>query len=630
MPSGTLRALPRLLAFLFLALLVCPLRYFSLAHDNVLDTSWVYAMNLAAVHGLRFGVDMIWTTGPLAYLFQPFDMGQNLIHGLAAQALVWLVLLSVLVDLCYFADVSIRNLVAFAACTALAAPLFHFNFVGVENLLLLAILLQAALLLLRPFLWRRFALIVCLTPPIVLIKGTGAAIAVGILGGMLAALALRRDWRRAITAAALATLLLPTLTLLAFRLTTGSWSIGPYLQGLVDVSSEYSILLASDGLWDEKMRAAAVFACLAGIFLMTYLGRQKQWILALPFALPLLVSVKHGFVRQDAHVINFFCMALLLLGLLLLFTESWRFNRNLPILLMLLVVISFQSVQWRLGWSYLEDVSGWSNLRTLAGVLDLPRTRQELAHEQPPRYIRDFPFDPPLLQAIGRHTVTIVSPVLIQAAWYNLEFRPMPVPQGYQCSRKLDEFNAAWLSSQGTEKVLLEWFGVDGRHPLGENPATLLALYQWYEPELLESRHLLLRRRTAARTVKLEPLSAASLELASGVPIPAASRPVFVRAELELTTMGKLAKLLYHVPEVRMAVTPAAAPEADYRVIPESLATPLLISNLPTNLAAAAKLFDGQPAEIPQLTRFTLTGPGLAYYRPSAHVQFLTLKPADD
>lgn len=625
MLPGNIRALPRVLAFLFLGLLLCPLRYFSLFHENVLDTSWVYAMNVAALRNLHFGVDIIWTTGPLGYLFQPFDIGPNLVHGLFAQGLVWIVLLWVAADLCFLSDIPVRNLAAFAGCTALAAPLFHFNFGGVESLLLLAMFILAALLLLRDFLWRRLILLILLIPPIVLIKGTGMAIAIGVLGGVIAALALRRDWRRVATAAALSALLIPLLTLVSFRLSTGNWAIGPYLQGLVDISSDYSVLMATDGPWDEKLRAVAVFACLAGVFLMAFLGRQRQWILALPFAVPLLVSAKHGFVRQDAHVINFFCMALLLLGLLLLFLESWRFNRNLPILLMLLVVVSFQSVQWRLGWAYLDDVSGWNNARTIAGVLDLPTTRLRLEHEPLPLYGRDFPLDLPLLQAIGRHSLSIVSPVLIQAAWHNLDLRPLPVPQGYPCTRKLDQVNADWVVSQGPEKILLEWFVVDGRHPLGDNPATMLALFQWYEPELLESRYLLLRRRTQPRTTQLRPLESRSADITQGIAIPDTPQPVFARVDLELTTFGKLARLLYHVPEVRMTVSPAPSGESTYRVMAESLGTPHLVSHLRTNLPSAAKYFEGQPEGNPRISRLTFSGPGLDYYHHTVRVEFFTL-----
>ncbi|MGC4052190.1 MAG: hypothetical protein QM757_22865 [Paludibaculum sp.] len=241
-----------MLVFLLLGLLLCPLRYFSLFHENVLDSSWVYAMNLAALGNLRFGVEILWTTGPLGYLFQPFDLGSNLTQGLIAQGLVWLVLLWVLADLCFLEDLPVRNLAAFTACTALAAPLFHFNFGGAECLLLLAIFILAGLLLLRPFLWRRYVLLLLFIPPIVLIKGTGLAMAAAVVGGILAALALRREWRRTAIAGGLAALLVPLLTLLAYRLSTGNWMIGQYLQGLVDIASDYSILLANDGPWDEN------------------------------------------------------------------------------------------------------------------------------------------------------------------------------------------------------------------------------------------------------------------------------------------------------------------------------------------------------------------------------------------
>lgn len=149
--ADRIQSLIRILVFLFLAVLLCPIRYFTLSGENVLDSSWLYAVNLAALRGLRFGVDIIWTTDPLAYLFQPLDMGNHLAQGVMAQSLVWLVLLCVAADLSFLAATPLGNLVAFTLGVAVAAPLFHFNFMGVENLLLLAILVCAGLLLMRPF-----------------------------------------------------------------------------------------------------------------------------------------------------------------------------------------------------------------------------------------------------------------------------------------------------------------------------------------------------------------------------------------------------------------------------------------------------------------------------------------------
>ncbi len=232
-----------------------------------------------------------------------------------------------------------------------------------------------------------------------------------------------------------------------------------------------------------------------------------------------------------------------------------------------------------------------------------------------------------LLHAIGQHKLAILSPVLVHAPLNGMNLLTMPVPQSYACTRKLDQINAKWLATQGPDKLLLEWFGVDGRHPLGENPVTMLEIYKWYEPELLEPKHLLLRRRSTAREAELVPLSAESLDISKEITIPDSRDPVFVRVTFDLTAAGKLAKLLHHIPEVGLTVSPVPTDEQNYRVIPESLATPLLISYLPTNLKATANLLAGDSARNPKLARFTFFGPGLKFYGNICKVEFMTLKP---
>lgn len=63
-----------------------------------------------------------------------------------------------------------------------------------------------------------------------------------------------------------------------------------------------------------------------------------------------------------------------------------------------------------------------------------------------------------------------------------------------------------------------------------------------------------------------------------------------MRVDFELTAAGKAAKLFYHVPRVDLSVSASAAGRPSYLVILESLAAPLLISHLPTDLKSSAGL----------------------------------------
>src|SRR5579872_5539061 len=128
----------RSLLLVFTIFIACPIRYWAINSD--VDDTWAYALNYAAAHGLAIGRDVVWTTGPLGYLAFPEDIGNNLAHGLLFQSVVWLVLIAILVDLFFRARFALRNLALFTLFLALSAPLYWFNYMGVENLLLMGVL----------------------------------------------------------------------------------------------------------------------------------------------------------------------------------------------------------------------------------------------------------------------------------------------------------------------------------------------------------------------------------------------------------------------------------------------------------------------------------------------------------
>src|SRR5260370_27807001 len=87
------------------------------------------------------GRDLVWTAGPLGYLAFPQDLGNNLAHALILQGIVWAVLIAILADLFFRAGFKLRNLTLFTVFFAMSAPLYWFNYMGLENLLLMGALL---------------------------------------------------------------------------------------------------------------------------------------------------------------------------------------------------------------------------------------------------------------------------------------------------------------------------------------------------------------------------------------------------------------------------------------------------------------------------------------------------------
>ena len=255
------RKLLRLSMFLFTAIVACPIRYWPLgSHD---DDTWVFAINYARANGFVLGRDIFWTTGPLGYMVFPQDMGSNLIHGLVFQALLWCGLIGVFWDLFFRSGLRLRNLTLFVFLFALSAPLYWFNYMGAENLLLAAVLILLVVFQVRGG-FLRFIAALLFAGVIPLIKFTGGMIVAGALAGFLAQ-RLVRYGRAALREVACAAVI-PTAVTLA-----GSLSVMPpsafstYLKASMEVTRGYSEAMSLAGPRIELFAAALTLLGIGGL-----------------------------------------------------------------------------------------------------------------------------------------------------------------------------------------------------------------------------------------------------------------------------------------------------------------------------------------------------------------------------
>ena len=178
---GRVESVVRLCLFLYSAIVWCPIRFCTTGF--VWDNTWVFAANYAAAHGLVNGRDVFWTTGPLGYLVFPQAIGDNLRQGIYFQMAIWAVLLAALFDVFWVARFALGGCAIFAICLGLSSPLYWFNSVGLENLLL-----AGALLLITVYRWQggrvRYLAALAMIGVIPLIKLSGGFIAAAALTGL--------------------------------------------------------------------------------------------------------------------------------------------------------------------------------------------------------------------------------------------------------------------------------------------------------------------------------------------------------------------------------------------------------------------------------------------------------------
>ena len=599
---------------------MCPIRYWPF--DKDIDNTWVFAINWAAAHGLTFGRDLIFTAGPLGYLAVPQDIGRNLATALVYQTAAWVVVVFVLWKVVLRAEIPLVNLALFSVCLGMAGPLFWFNRMGPENIVLAA----ALILLVRA----RFhgestvpALVLIATLP--LIKFTAGAIAGGALAGYLVDRVIRsggKAWREVILAAVISGGGVALLCCLTFP----SWeTFRAFLKGSSEISGGYSVAMSSAGGWTPL--AGGLLTLVLAIILL-FLDerdrRQHAVFFCLFLAIPVLISAKHGFIRQDIHAFNYFGFLALAMGLIFL-VGSYRGARVLyasgVVFLTLAIWVAFAATQGMA--ARLADAGG---LRTvpLVGLMVRGDARGALEQRSLENCTPELRLEPEIRAIIQDAPVASTAIVYSCLGLEGLNLRLFPVPQRYSAyTPYLDDLDAAWVRTQGPRFLIADWSEIDGRQPWTDGPATWLEIYRWYDTRLSGARNFLLERRRTPRFTYLESLRKWRAPLSAGLDIPPSAGPVFWKATCRLNSKGWFAKLLFGVPESTMKIAGSHDCRADVRIVPQLLVAPSMGTYLPCNLTDMATVF--APESVPDfaVAKITFGGPGGAFYQDLCDFELL-------
>lgn len=609
----------RLAACCFVVLAASPIRYWPLIDS--LDGTWVFALNYAAAHGLKVGRDVFFTYGPLAYLTFPQAFGSNLAQGLIFQACLWLLLARELACLFFRSNLPLRNLALFSFFLALSTPLYWFNFGGVENLILLLTLVELHLYRLRGSLRHYvFALVfIGITP---LIKLSACLMAGAGLAGFLADRVIQDGWK-AKREIALA-LLVPAAVAGGLTSTALSgWQAAlQYLRVAADMIGGYTAAMSTPGALWEFMEAGVVLAVF--VYLLLKLAKDNPgWarFSICTFAGPVLLSFKHGFVRQDIHVTNYFGFMALAMALISLKIPLER-RRALP----LGMAVATFTFSWtlvnvtHLGADIVSIASGVCNAQGAWDALHTARLRRSLAPSI--GRIRQTSLIEPEIQAIvaGAPVASLSdSYSVLGASEWNLRFLPL-IQMASACTPYLDGLNAAWIRDRGPLFLIYDGNVIDGRDSWAATPATWLEVYRWYETRWVGPRHLLLRRRVAPRFTALDPVARFTVTAPLSLSLPLSNAPVFWSLRCANSLTGKIRKLLFRMAQTEMRIGSEAGAVRSARIIPEMLGTPVMGTYLPATLAQFAAVFQPNGAS-PAVREIAFGGPGIDNYTPACEVE---------
>jgi hypothetical protein len=630
--SDRAKSVLRGVLFVYLGLVFCPIQYLAIT-ERTSDDTWLFALSYAAAHHLAWGRDIVWTSGPLGYLAAPMDIGNSLALGLAFQAALWILLLAILWDLFFRGCFPLQNLAFFSICLGLSGFMYHQfpNPLGAGDLLFVG-----ALILLVHFRLRggsgRFVTALVMLGLVPLIKFVGMILGVMVVAGLIVDFIMpgRSSTRREALLAAV----LPGLVAGAgFWLNMGSFhALALYFKGSLELSRGYNLAMSLPGRSIELLAGFEVLVLFAAaLVLLAIRDRRMAGFFILLLAAPVLVYFKHGFVRQDLHIVYAFCFVAVAVGLVALATvlDGGRPTTAWAVLVLLLAVLcqDYAMTSGGLG-SAVPFVTGVKVPALVWHVLRFGRLRQMLNAETQRSFSSDqLSVEPEIKAIIQQEPVASLSMSYSGVFVDGLNLQLYPVIQRYSAyTPYLDQLNADWIRDRGPRFLLFDGkplLGKDQRQPWTETPAMWVEVYRWYDTRMLGARNLLLERRGQPRFQKFELLSHSQLRFGDELLMPPSQQPVFWSLRCSLTTAGKLRLLLLRVGEIMMTVHEKDRQWDPLRVLPEVLASPSLGNYLPSDLSEFAQVFS--PTGIPNfhVDKLSLSGPGQSAYAPVCEVELL-------
>ncbi len=606
--------------FLYVTVVACPMRFWMI-RDSDIDYTWVFALNYGAAHGMSFGRDLQWTTGPLGYLTFPQNIGHNVVQGLLFQAALWTVLTITFADLFLHSGIPLRRLVFFSLAVGCASPLFWF-FRNTEPLYLMAALILLVMVRFQGGTIRYITalVIIGIIPFIKLSGGLNATLALsGFLVDRLILLRWRA-WRDVVLAFAV-----PTVTAAAILwLTIPSWdALRKLARGSIDLVSGYNAMTVVGPQW-ELVAALGLLVAMAVLVRLTVILQRLRFF-ALLLGPSLLFRIKHGFVRQDEHIVNFFCFATLTLGLIALYTDfqGWRKFLALAVIVLPFVIclphlVSYQNV--------LADVSGLRALRSMWLAWRSATAGQSLAQQRAVMgaMAPDPSVEPEILAIVKDSTVAFLSYRYSAAYFDGLNLQIYPVVQRYSAyTPYLDGLNAEWTRNQAPQFLVFDGSTIDNRHPWAETPAMWLEVYRNYDTRLLTRRNLLLERRQKPRFNKLELVGSFTVSMPGQLDLPPSDTAAFWSLACSLTSAGSLRNFLFRVPVPTMTTERDNGSREEYRSITEVLTAPVMGTWLPSTLAEFAEVFASKPAPRFRTRKLIFGGLGAYFYQPNCEARLL-------
>ncbi|CAA0113900.1 Uncharacterised protein [Starkeya nomas] len=545
---------------------------------DALDPSWVATIAAGQQQGHNFGTDITFTVGPLMTLiYRYFYPGINALYILSPTILI--------------ISLTATTIFAFSTTSNWRIIVFLLTlYLSIQSSdATLVVLAVAFFMTCRIFVQRTSVYLITLLFSLSLSAMTSAkfsTISIVIPTLLLLDIVLVNNKRLPVATASYV-----FLFILIWILTGQNLSNLPdYLQSGFEVTRFYSEAMSITGpAWD--LLAWTSLAIATGCLLIWYKFRSIQKgenfvdesAELLVVGAALFLSLKHGFVRHDAHSMIAWSALSLLLAWLFMCDHALRSRVatmiSLLLLALTLLVGHFSAIKMAPHSIITEKISsGYHQMTILYQIItdyDKFISNNHANWKIAAARIRE---NSPLPNIDGTVDIIPNRQAIIIASGQHFVPRPTVQEHGAYSPYLIGKDRDFFLSDRAPKYLYMAPGSIDGRHPASAEGSLWPLFLAKYEVVDSLSGMLLLRQRPVPLENILSPPERSEARFNAAVPLPPGDRPLFVSLDIRKTLYGRLLNFFFKPPPVFLVVTYSDGSSEPYRLIPAMASEGMILS----------------------------------------------------
>lgn len=563
-----------------------------------LDSSGLFAVNYFFDNKIVFGRDVYFSYGPLGFLCQTMNVGNNLIYAmlfwLAISAFFAMLWYQILCGKKYFEKWKI--VLAIVMCVVVecyASPEYFLYYI-------FFLALFCSMFINRKNIYICDILIVF----IMFIKFSAL---IGIMSGWVMFILLQFIYRESARKIYLVHAVGSICASLLFFIIFYAKSVGiliDYIRGGLEVSEGYGSGMSIHTSYDAYITwVLFIVICYFICLVITLLSKsESNTILLCVFLAPLFMMYKHGFVRADGHVFISFQGMLVVMALIILFFDfSIRYQRQkIAVMFGLMIMMGV----------LINDINISSCISTIKSrTVDLPKRLIDTLQEDTASQ-NQLPEE--IVNRIGTDTATIYPWNILYLVNAGFKYVPMPAVQNY-CAYTpfLDRKDADFFKGdEAPQYIVMSLETIDNRWPMVETPQTWREISTNYYVDYYEDGILLLKQRETEANIFLEKQGSYTINKQEQLNI----QGEYLQIDASLSILGKIAKLFWRVPEVTMTVEYASGKVETHRILLDNLSTGVDLSSVPYDIDSFIDYVNLE-GKLSKVKGISFSGRGLRFYK---------------